>query len=136
MTILQKISWGYVVALGFAALLNYIPGVQDEQGRCFGIFELDIGDDILHLSSAAWAGLAAWTSHRASSIFLGAFGSFYLLDGLMGLVTGSGYLDAGIIQYGFQVLPLMFKVYANTPHIVLGGVALVSAFLFGRMKQA
>ena len=56
MTLLRWICVGYVFALGFAAALNYIPGITDEEGRSFGIFALDIYDDALHLFSAAWAG--------------------------------------------------------------------------------
>ena len=35
MSILQKISLGYFVALMIAASLNYIPGLTDEQGLAF-----------------------------------------------------------------------------------------------------
>ena len=54
--------------------LNYIPGLTDEHGRSFGIFALDIFDDLLHVASASWAAAAAWTSHRASKLFLRYFG--------------------------------------------------------------
>jgi hypothetical protein len=132
MTVLRWIAAAYVFALLFAACLNYIPGLTDDQGRAFGIFALDIYDDTLHLVSATWAAIAAWMSHRAARTFLLYFGLLYLFDGLMGLVTGSGYLDLGILNYGFQDLPLTFKVYANTPHIVLGGFALFSAVFLNR----
>ena len=47
MSILQKISLGYFVALMIAASLNYIPGLTDDQGLAFGIFALDLFDDAL-----------------------------------------------------------------------------------------
>ncbi len=130
MTTLRWISLGYMVALLFAAALNYIPGLTDSEGRAFGIFALDIFDDLLHVASALWAGIAAFVSHRASRLFLLYFGILYLLDGAMGLATGSGYLDLGIINYGILDLPFMFKIFANLPHIALGGVAIISSFLF------
>ena len=130
MTKLRWISIGYMLALLFAAALNYIPGLTDEEGRSFGIFALDIFDDLLHAGSALWAAIAAFVSHKASRNFLFYFGILYLLDGLMGLVTGSGYLDLGIINYGFVDLPLQFKLFANLPHIALGGFALLSSFVF------
>jgi hypothetical protein len=136
MTLLRWIAYGYVAALGFAAALNYIPGLTDAEGRAFGIFALDIYDDMLHVASAIWALLAAWTSHRAARLFLQYFGALYLLDGVMGLITGSGYLDLGIINYGIQDLPFTFKIFANTPHIVLGGFALLAVWLFDRQKSA
>jgi hypothetical protein len=123
MDLLRLIAWGYALALAFAAALNYIPGLTDPSGRVFGIFALDIYDDLLHLASATWAAVSAYWSRQASKTFLRIFGTLYLLDGLMGLVTGSGYLDLGIVIYGVQNLPLGFKVLANLPHIALGAFA-------------
>ncbi len=66
----------------------------------------------------------------AARSFLTYFGLLYLADGLLGLATGSGYLDLGIINYGIQDLPLGFKILANLPHISLGGMAVLCAYLF------
>ena len=126
MTRHQKIALGYFVALSGAAALNYIPGVKDAQGRAFGIFALDIFDDALHLASALWALAAALMSRRAATTFLILFGAFYLADGVMGLALGSGYLDLGIFTNGVLDLPFGFKILANTPHIALGGFALIA----------
>lgn len=127
MTTLRLISFGYFIALGFAAALNYIPGFTDENGLSFGIFALDIYDDALHVASALWALIAGITSHRASKIFLTVFGALYLADGAMGLALGSGYLDLGIINNGILDLPISFKIFANLPHIGLGGFAVFAA---------
>lgn len=132
MTTLRWIAVGYVFALFGAAALNYVPGLTDSDGRAFGIFALDIFDDLLHLFSGIWAGIAALLSHKASRAFLFYFGILYLADGVMGLITGSGYLDMGIINYGIQDLPFGFKILANLPHIGLGGVALISSILFNK----
>lgn len=125
----------YAIALLGAAALNYVPGLTDAEGRAFGIFALDIYDDLLHLVSALWAAAAAMISRDASRFFLQAFGLLYLADGLLGLITGVGYLDLGIITYGVQDLPLMFKVMANGPHILLGGVAVIAGFMSGRASD-
>ena len=129
MDLIRAIAAFYAVALAFAAATNYIPGLTDAQGRAFGIFALDIYDDMLHLGSGVWAAVAAWWSRQASVTFLKVFGTLYLLDGVMGLFTGSGYLDLGILIYGVQDLPLRFKVLANLPHIGLGGLAAFSGFV-------
>jgi hypothetical protein len=113
-----------------AALLNYIPGLTDADGRAFGVFALDIYDDGLHVASALWAGAAAVVSSRAARRFLLYFGLLYAADGLLGLATGSGFLDLGIINYGVLDLPLSFKVLANLPHIGLGSLAVVSSVRF------
>jgi hypothetical protein len=121
----RKIALGYFVVLTLVAALNYIPGLTDDQGRAFGIFALDVFDDALHLASALWALAAALISARASKVFLTLFGALYLADGVMGLAVGSGYLDMGIFTNGVLDLPFGFKILANTPHIALGGFALL-----------
>lgn len=132
MSLLQKISLGYFVALLGAASLNYIPGLTDDQGLAFGIFALDIFDDSLHLASALWALVAALLSHRAARSFLLIFGALYLGDGALGLATGSGYLDFGIFTNGVLDLTFGFKILANLPHISLGLVALLSGLFLSR----
>lgn len=134
MTIHQKISIGFFVVLLGAASLNYIPGVTDADGVAFGVFALDIFDDALHLASAIWALIAGLLSTRAARQFLLIFGALYLGDGVLGLITGSGYLDFGIFNYGVQDLPFGFKILANLPHIGLGGIALASGLFLGRAR--
>ena len=132
MTITQKIALLYFLILLSAAALNYVPGITDDQGRSFGIFALDIFDDALHLVSASWALVAAIISRSTARFFLIWFGALYLADGALGLATGSGYLDLGIVNHGVLDLPFGFKVLANLPHIGLGGFALVAGLLLDR----
>ena len=132
MSILRKIALVYMVILLAAASLNYIPGLTDSQGRAFGVFALDVFDDLLHVASATWAGIAAFHSDRAARIFLRYFGLLYLTDGLMGLAVGSGYLDLGIVKHGVVDLPLTFKILANLPHIGGGAFAVFASVRFGR----
>lgn len=115
----------YAAILMLVAALNYIPGLADENGVLFGVFALDIYDDSLHLASGIWALVAALLSSRAARLFLLLFGALYLGDGLLGLATGSGYLDLGIFNYGIQDLDFGFRIKANLPHIALGGIALL-----------
>lgn len=127
----RRLALIYAAILFGAAALNYIPGLADAEGRVFGIFALDVFDDLLHLGSGLWALAAALISTRAARQFLLIFGALYLGDGLLGLATGSGYLDLGIITHGVQDLPLGFRIAANAPHISLGAVALIAG-----MKRA
>ena len=127
MSVLRTIAAGYAVVLLGAAALNYVPGIVDGEGLAFGVFALDIFDDLLHLASALWAAGAAWAGRRASHLFLSVFGALYFADGLLGLLTGSGFLDLGILQYGIQDLPFGFKILANLPHLLLGGIALAAS---------
>ena len=135
MSILRRIAFVYMLILLAAASLNYIPGLTDAQGRAFGVFALDTFDDALHVASAIWAGAAAARSNRASRIFLRYFGLLYLTDGLLGLATGSGYLDFGIVKYGVVQMPFTFKILANLPHIAGGSFAIFSSFFFDTEKR-
>jgi len=56
-------------------------------------------------------------------LFFQLFGAFYFADGVLGLFTGSGYLDFGILINGIRDLPLMTRVFAHAPHLGLGGGA-------------
>jgi hypothetical protein len=132
MDLMRKVAAGYAVILFLVTLTNYIPGLTDAEGRAFGIFALDIYDDALHFASALWAAIAAWMSRDAARTFLKLFGTLYFLDGLMGLVLGSGYLDLGILTQGIQDLPLDFRIKANLPHLLLGGLAMLTGFVSGK----
>jgi hypothetical protein len=125
MTLTRKVAFAYFVILSAVAALNYIPGLTDAQGLAFGIFALDIYDDGLHVASALLALASALWSHRTAKIFLTVFGAMYLADGALGMVTGVGYLDLAICTTGPIDLPFGFKILANTPHIGLGGFALL-----------
>ena len=127
---LRLIALGYMALLFSVATLNYIPGLTDAEGRAFGVFALDIFDDLLHVVSGLWAGLSAFTSRRAAQIFLRYFGTLYFLDGLLGLATGSGYLDLGILNHGVLDQPLSFKIMASGPHIAAGGCAVFASWFF------
>ncbi len=125
MNTIRKICVFYFVALMVAASLNYIPGLTDENGLAFGIFELDIFDDALHVVSAFWALASGIISSRAARSFLLLFGAAYLGDGVFGFFTGYGYLDLGIFtNESLGMSMTMPRVFANLPHLALGGFAL------------
>ena len=108
-----------------AASLNYIPGLTDANGLAFGIFALDIYDDVLHVASALWALISGLSSHRAARTFMILFGMAYLGDGVFGGLTGYGYLDLGIFTNDLAGLDLSIgRVLANLPHLALGGLAI------------
>jgi hypothetical protein len=124
MTLTRLTAFGYFLILSAVAAINYIPGLTDSTGLAFGIFALDPFDDALHVVSALLALASALWSHKTAKWFLTIFGAMYLLDGLLGVVTGVGYLDLAIIFRGPIDLPFGFKIMASAPHIGLGGFAL------------
>ena len=107
-------------ALLFAAATDYVPQFRDEAGRVFGLFALDVYKDALHVASGAWAAIAAVLSRRASETFLKIFGLLYLTDGVLGVFTGSGFLDLSIMTEGVRDSSLIIKALSSAPHLALG----------------
>lgn len=132
---IQKMAWGYAVMFFLIASLQYIPGVKATDGSVFSLFYLDWWDDLLHLFSGIWAGVAAWLSFRQSQLYFKLFGTLYGLDGVMGLFLGQGYLDGGIFTKGITPLDWGTKFFANLPHLVIGGLAVVIGFVLSRKYE-
>ncbi len=132
MNIIRKLGFAYFVLFVIVAAMSYVPQFKDADGLMFGLFRLDLYDDALHLFSGIWAGVAAWLSTRASIIYFKLFGTLYLLDGVMGLFLGSGYLDFGIFIQGVLDLDLTTRILANLPHLAIGGFAAFTGFVLSR----
>lgn len=134
-TPLQALAWVYAGVFLLVVALGYVPGVEDEEGRMFGLFKIDPIDDLLHLASGAWAGFAAWASLRQSGVFFRWFGAIYFLDGLVGAVVGKGFLDGAIFMADVPAIEGAFtRVAANVPHMLLGGVALYAGLVMARKR--
>jgi hypothetical protein len=131
-SLIQKWAWVYAILFLVVVALGYIPGFTDAHGALFGLFHIELKDDLLHLGSAIWAAIAAWLSTRASLFYFRLFGLVYLFDGVTGLLLGQGYLDGGIFFYGPTSLPLGTRIGANAPHILIGGIAVYIGFVLGR----
>jgi hypothetical protein len=114
-------------ALLFAAATDYVPAFIDAEGRVFGLFHLDIYKDALHVASGLWA-LASALSRRSAVFFLRVFGTLYFLDGVMGVFTGSGYLDLSIFIDGVRNVSPMIKFLSSVPHLALGGFGIAVGF--------
>jgi hypothetical protein len=129
-------AWVYAGLFVFVVAIGYIPGFKDADGNLFGLFSLQWYDDALHLASGIWAAIAAWSSARASLLYFRLFGVVYLFDGVLGLMAGVGYLDAGIFICGPQALDLQTRFFANLPHLLIGGIAVLVGFVFSRARTA
>jgi hypothetical protein len=114
-------------ALLFAAATDYIPAFIDSEGRVFGLFHLDIYKDALHVVSGLWA-LASALNRRSAIFFLRVFGTLYFLDGVMGVFTGSGYLDLSIFIDGVRNVSPMIKFLSSVPHLGLGAFGIAVGF--------
>ncbi|MDP3895827.1 MAG: hypothetical protein Q8Q62_04050 [Mesorhizobium sp.] len=139
MTLIQKLGLAYA-AMFFAVVgLNYLPFIHDANGMMFGLFSLQWYDDLLHGFSGLWVLAAVFVSHRATVLFFKIFGSIYLFDGVLGLVTGSGCLDGGIFIDGFRSfddVEFPTRFFANLPHLLIGGGAVYIGFVLSRRPAA
>lgn len=132
MKTVRAFAWAYALLFVGVTALGYIPAFLDDQGNLFGLFKLQWWDDALHLGSGLWAAIAAYTSYSASRTYFRIFGPLYFLDGVLGLLTGSGYLDLGIILHGPMAMPLETRIAMNVPHILIGGVAILVGYVLAK----
>ena len=138
MTLIQKLGIAYAIMFFGVVALNYMPFIHDENGMMFGLFSLQWYDDLLHGFSGLWVLAAAFISHRATVLFFKIFGSIYLFDGVLGLVTGSGCLDGGIFIDGFRSfsdIEFPQRFFANLPHLIIGGGAVLIGFWLSRRRS-
>lgn len=135
-TLVRALGWGYALLFIGVTALGYMPPLHDQHGNLLGLFKLEWWDDALHLGSGLWAAIAAWHSYDWARTYFRIFGPLYLMDGVVGLLTGMGYLDLGIFLHGPADLPLGTRVAANVPHIAIGGVATLVGYLLARRRAA
>ena len=139
MSLIQKLGIAYAAMFFLVVAIGYVPAFNDANGQLFGLFSLQWYDDLLHAFSGVWALAAAVVSHRASVLYFRLFGSVYLFDGVLGLVTGSGCLDGGIFIDGFRSfndIELPVRFFANLPHLLIGGIAVYIGFVLARRAGA
>jgi hypothetical protein len=132
MKTVRAFAWAYALLFVGVTALGYIPAFLDDQGNLFGLFKLQWWDDALHLGSGLWAAIAAYTSYSASRTYFRVFGPLYFLDGVLGLLTGMGYLDLGIFLHGPMAIPLETRNAMNVPHIAIGGVAILVGYVLAK----
>jgi hypothetical protein len=139
MSLIQKLAITYALLFFAVVAIGYIPAFNDANGNLFGLFSLQWYDDLLHAFSGVWALAAALISHRQAVFYFKLFGSVYLFDGVLGLITGSGCLDAGIFINGFRSfddIEFPTRFFANAPHLAIGGFAVFVGFwLSKRVSQ-
>lgn len=130
MNTFRKWAWAYTALFLGVVALGYIPGFTDKDGNLFGLFRIELKDDILHLGSAIWAAMAAWRSEWASRFYFRFFGSVYFLDGILGFLFGQAILDGGLFLFGITSRDLLVNLPANIPHLIIGGLAVWVGFVF------
>jgi hypothetical protein len=131
-------AWGFIFGLMLCGVIamGYIPFLIDQNDMILGLFRRTWYADGLHAVSALWAFIAAATSRRAALLFFQLFGPVYFLDGVVGVLAGASYLDFGVFITGPLDLPLSTRIFANLPHLFLGGLASFVGYVLGRRRSS
>ena len=130
---IQLFAWVYAILFLTVVSLGYIPGFTDGSGMLFGLFHIDIRDDVLHSLSGLWAAYAAWKSPQAAKFYFRAFGIFYTSDAFFGFFTGYAFVDiitgAWGANAGYAMSNMSHNFAANFPHFIIGPLAILASFL-------
>ena len=111
-TTIQKCAWGFAALFLGVYLLDFVPGIMDEHGLMFGLFQMTRIVDLGHLALGALAVVGALISARAARIYFVALGVWYSIDVATYFVSH------------LPTLPLRNNVLANLPHLLI----LIAAF--------
>lgn len=127
---LQQIAFLYFLIFVFLVGMNYMPFLYAENGRLFGSFKLEPIGNWLHVLSGIWSILAVLHSRAACLFYFRVFGAAYFIDGIVGVVFGKAYLNLRFFDpSAIPVAEMTTRLILNTPHLVLGGAAMVVGFV-------
>src|SRR6266478_18795 len=104
---IQKLAFFFAAIFLGVYLLDYVPGVMDQNGLMFGLFHMSKLIDLGHLALGALALLGAFISPKASRIYFWVLGVWYTID---------------VATYFFghlHTVSLTNNVLVNLPHTII-----------------
>jgi hypothetical protein len=104
---IRKCAFGFAALFLGVYLLDYIPGIMDQNGLMFGLFHMSKLIDFGHLALGVLALAAALISTNVTRIYFWALGVWYTID---------------VVTYFFghlQTPPLITNVLVNLPHTII-----------------
>lgn len=104
---IQKLAFGFAALFLGVYLLDYVPGIMDQNGLMFGLFHMTKIVDIGHLALGALALIAALSSARIARIYFWMLGIWYTIDVVTFFV---GHL---------HTLSLVVNILTNLPHLII-----------------
>jgi len=113
----------YAKVVGVTIVLIGIVGVLLGEKSLFGVLNIDIGEDVVHLvTGALMAGVGFRGSDSAARSVVGGLGVVYLLVGVLGF----------LVPDLFGLLPHEYKtVLDNLIHLSLGVLGMSVGFFVG-----
>jgi hypothetical protein len=126
---LKKLAWWYTAGFLGVFAVCHTPGLNDSEGRLFGLFKIDPIDDFVHLLSGIAGALVAWTGPQHIPLYFKIIGIVYDLDAVVGMTMSRGLLDLSVFKLGPGAPDFSLTNWAlNLPHIVLATLALWIGF--------
>jgi hypothetical protein len=104
---IQKCAFGFAALFLGVYLLDYVPGIMDQNGLMFGLFRMTRLVDLGHLGAGCLALMGGLISARLSRIYFWILGVWYTID---------------VITYFFghlHTIPLATNFLVNLPHILI-----------------
>ncbi len=104
---IQKCAFGFAALFLGVYLLDFVPGIMDQNGLMFGLFHMTRIVDLGHLGAGTLALVGGLTSPRWARVYFWILGIWYTID---------------VVVYFFthlQTLPLVKNVLVNLPHILI-----------------
>ena len=121
---IQKCAFGFAALFLGVYLLDYVPGIMDQNGLMFGLFHMTRIVDIGHLALGSLALIAALSSARIARVYFWLLGVWYTID---------------VITFFFghlHSLSLLVNVLTNLPHLLIFIAAYWIALNVGEPKAA
>ncbi len=104
---IRKCAFGFAALFLGVYLLDYVPGIMDQNGLMFGLFQMTTIVDVGHLALGVLALVAALTSTKMSRIYFWALGVWYTID---------------VVTYFFghlHIISLIRNALVNLPHTLI-----------------
>src|SRR5215467_14399245 len=79
-TTIQKCAWGFAALFLGVYLLDYVPGIMDQNGLMFGLFHMTRLVDLGHLGAGSLALIGALVSAKLSRMYFWVLGVWYTID--------------------------------------------------------
>jgi hypothetical protein len=121
---IQKCAFGFAALFLGVYLLDYVPGIMDQNGLMFGLFHMTMIVDIGHLALGLLALIAALSSARIARVYFWLLGVWYTIDVFTFFF---GHLHS---------LSLLVNLLTNLPHLLIFIAAYWIALNVGKPKVA
>ena len=104
---IQKCAFGFAALFLGVYLLDYVPGIMDQNGLMFGLFHMTRIVDLGHLGAGTLALIGALTSARMARVYFWLLGVWYTIDVATYFI---GHLHS---------ISLVRNSLVNLPHILI-----------------